>query len=426
MKKTLIRAPVFIVPIFFAFLGFSYKDFIYFGISLFSLLFSLIVIFPHFLSNRSLNIPTLNKLKITKNNKKTKDRNKFKLAQYLIIFLSSIAVYTLIFIIITIFGLSYTANKNIIFSYFTSQIGFLYNLKLISLVGILIFIFLTLVVLNQGFKRIKIDRLIRTAFVSIGINASTFILGLVLAFILIFVIGFAQLNFISLSSRIAPQITGITTDKKAIIEKLKSMKTAPPIIPLNPTKNLSVFINTDPNNNSFYLKSVLMNIPSFLILPFKMPNENFFMIKNSLVVKEINLAEIESISPYLGDLLVKDYFKSRFIKQYPEVKVIGRQEYLDYRIKEIDKELTEIDGYIQNIQDEISTYYGYISTAKNNIATLQGNIQSSISQKDSEYKNCISAGYFSYYLGQFFPYYSEGYCRGLGAKWDTYINQENA
>jgi len=68
----------------------------------------------------------------------------------------------------------------------------------------------------------------------------------------------------------------------------------------------------------------------------------------------------------------------------------------------------------------------YISTAKNNIATLQGNIQSSISQKDSEYKNCISAGYFSYYLGQFFPYYSEGYCRGLGAKWIRILNQENA
>jgi hypothetical protein len=149
------------------------------------------------------------------------------------------------------------------------------------------------------------------------------------------------------------------------------------------------------------------------------------MINDILVVTSINPNDIEPISPYIGYLLVKNYFNSRFIKSYPSVKVMGRQEYLDYRIKTINERVKEIEGIIQDIKSDLYSYYGSIQKAKNNIATLRNNIQDSIQQKDSEYKNCMSAGYYSAYFGTFYKYYTEGYCRSLGTKWDNYISEAN-
>jgi len=61
------------------------------------------------------------------------------------------------------------------------------------------------------------------------------------------------------------------------------------------------------------------------------------MLNNLLVVKSINPSDIEPLSPYIGYLLVKTYFDGRLIKSYPIVKLMGRQEYLDYRVNQFNQ-----------------------------------------------------------------------------------------
>jgi hypothetical protein len=204
------------------------------------------------------------------------------------------------------------------------------------------------------------------------------------------------------------------------------MDSAPVIIPYTSNQQsriLSIFISSNQKRNSFYVNSLIPNVPSFMVLPVQIPNTSIFFVKDNLIVKGVNPSDIEPISPYIGNLLVKSYFKSRFIKTYPSVKVMGRQEYLDYRISQYNESITKLNNYIQALEDEISGYYGRIQSDKTKIANNQSIISESASSRDSYYNSCVSAGY--YFYGYYYHYYSQSYCDNQRTQWDAIINKAN-
>lgn len=432
MKKYLFRLSVLIIPSIFAYLGVFYQDSLYFGISTVSFLASLLIIFPAFLSKNTLKLPDVKKISLNIKRIKIDNKKKINIFKFseleLKIAIILTFLYTALFSYISIFVLkNYVSKSNIFFSYFLNQYYFLSSIRVLLAIVLITIIVVLLGVLNRSKKIIR-NELPRKVLILLGITTGTFLIGVSLALVATFVAATLQLNYPSISSIIDFKNSRYITDKQELIDKLKSMDKAPAIIPYSSSqknKLLMALVNPSLKENGFYLKAVIPNIPSFLVLPLQVPNKSLFMIGNILVVKSINPSDIEPISPYIGYLLVKNYFNSRFIKSYPSVKVMGRQEYLDYRIKTINERVKEIEGIIQDIKSDLSSYYGSIQKAKNNIATLQRNIQDSIQKKDSEYKDCTSAGYYSAYFGTFYKYYTEGYCRGLGAKWDNYINEAN-
>lgn len=431
MKKALIRLSLLLIPAFFAYLGYLYKDGLYFLLAIFSLGIVGIFIFPNFLSNFSLNLPKVKSLKfnIKKSTKaQTTKKSRFKrLRIYLLIGIPLLILYTAFFTYVSIFKLEDVNSKNVILDYFISQYQFSSSHFIYYLMGIFI---LSILVLTLIFKFIskELKRLFKLTLMSFTLSFGGLVIGLCLALLLTFVIGIAQLNYISISSKMGIQNTGVISDTQKLIEKLKSMDNSPEILSYEKGQQNTLLIkltNNNQNDNSFYINAVISNIPSFLTYPLNVPNKSVFMINNILVVKSINPEEIEPISPYVGKLLVKNYFSSRYIKQYPSVKVMGRQEYLDYRTNQFNETISKIDDYISSVKKQLSNYYAAIQDDKNRIANIQSIIQDSINKKNSQYNSCIKAGYYSFYTGGFYRYYTDSYCSSLASEWDNVINQGN-
>jgi hypothetical protein len=103
------------------------------------------------------------------------------------------------------------------------------------------------------------------------------------------------------------------------------------------------------------------------------------------------------------------------------VKVLGRQEYLKYREDKINEQIEKIDKYITEAQKNVNILYTGISNSKGNISSSQANISDSISKRDSFYSWCVNAGYYSYYLNQFYRSYSDEYCNSGREEWNVII-----
>jgi len=309
-----------------------------------------------------------------------------------------------------------------------SQYHFLSSFVPYIVIGIVLASLAVMIIVRSGKKKIMPKEIFREGILSLGMTLSTFLLGLVLALVLTTLIAVLQLNVISISLRINSQSAGVITDKQQLINKLKSMDKAPEIIPYTTNeqgKLLITLTNSSPTDNSFYTKSLIQNIPAFLTFPLQVPDKSVFMIKNVLVVKSINPPDIEPLSPYIGYLLVKSYFNGRFIKSYPSVKVMGRQEYLDYRTSQFDSVISKLNSYILSIDDEISGYYGRIQDDKNKIASWESYISTANSNKSAAYNNCISAGYYDFFTYSFMYTNSQSYCQSVASQYDNYVNQGN-
>jgi hypothetical protein len=431
MKKLLFRLPILLIPALFAYLGIFYQDGLYFGIAAISFLISLLIIFPSLLAS-SLKIPKLKKITFNiKKDKVSREKPDIKtliFSKYLKTSLILLTIFTLLFTYVSIFKLTnIDNNNNVLISYFINQFHFVSTLIIYAAIGILL-IALIILKINLSDKKMKLKVIIREGLISIGMTFVSLFLGICIALIISGIAGFIQLNAVSINFRLNPQHNGLITDTKKIIDNLKSMDKAPAIIPYTTKDQYKLLIslaNPNQSSNSFYLKSIVSHIPSLLILPLQLPDKSVFMLKNMIVVRSINPSEIEPLSPYIGYLLVKSYFNGRFIKSYPSVKVMGRQEYLDYRISQYDKIISKLNTYIQSIEDEISGYYGRINSDKNKIASWQDYISTAESNKSSAYSNCMSSGYYSFFTGSFINTNSQSYCQSVASDYDTYVNQAN-
>lgn len=216
----------------------------------------------------------------------------------------------------------------------------------------------------------------------------------------------------------------ILADDKEILESLKKSSGMPKIIGNSERLDeiiLLTVIKSQGKRSSFYEQVVLPSAVSDKRISLKLPSDVLLLPDGSLVIKELKKDSIESISPTLGRLMVRNYFDPKYVKEEPKIQVMGRQEYLKFREDQINEQIAEIGEYITNAQSLINTTYANINEDKQKIQSNKDGLASSISQKDSDYNYCKTAGYYSYYFGIFYRYYTDAECESRRQKWDQII-----
>ncbi|QQG43375.1 MAG: hypothetical protein HYW45_04260 [Candidatus Daviesbacteria bacterium] len=216
----------------------------------------------------------------------------------------------------------------------------------------------------------------------------------------------------------------IIADDKEVLDALKKASGMPKIIgnsdKLNETILLAV-ISDQSNRSSFYKQILLPSAISDKKVNLKTPSDVFLLPDGSLVIRELKKDTIESISPTLGRLMVRGYFDPKYIKEEPQILVMGRQEYLKFREDQINEQLAEIGKYITNAQSLINSTYANINEDKQKIESNKTGLSNSVTSKESDYNNCKTAGYTSYYFGTFYRYYTDSECDARRAQWDQII-----
>lgn len=335
----------------------------------------------------------------------------------------SLAISTLFFLVL-IFFQENIKPSNLLFSYYLSLIN-IFEKNPVLVIVLLVVILLS----SKGLRNIHYNQRRRIKNKSIQHHVQNPLMLLILSahFALLFslIFAFLHLNFLSLQVNLAPQSAGIIMGDK-VVEILKSIDKPPFIQEINKSQVnkeiLAIKINSK-NTNSFYLDQIILSIPKELIIPLNINKQNLIFLDNNLLISELNEKDLAAISPVLGNLLVKDYFKPRYIKNYPILRVLGRQEFIKVQDEQIDKQLSYIDNILNLAQPYIDQDYANVANDKSKIAYNQDGLNSDVSYRDWQYSNCLSAGYYDYFTGMFIKYYYQGYCDQLRQSWDNRINQ---
>ena len=288
---------------------------------------------------------------------------------------------------------------------------------------LLLALFLVLFLVNFFTKRNKSNliKFKKSLLQSILVVISSIVISLPTLFLL----GLFNVNLISLRIANKPSSAGLFWDSDQIQNKLKEMDSPPQIIGSETdykSSVLSLLIENKSTTGDFYNNYVIQKIPSQLILPIAIPKSSIYLIDNKLLVSSLEKEIIEKITPTIGKLLVKKDLEPRYIKDEPSITVMGRQEYLKYRETQINQDIADIDTQISDTQSAINYIYGVISQSESNIALANSYKQNAIAQRDSDYQYCLTAGYYSWYFGTFYRYYSDQQCENEKNEWNSIIS----
>ena len=439
--RKLLPFGILVLPILFIFLGISYHDTFYFILFGISLIFSIIFAVPSLLANKQLH------LRFPKFGHKTKRASETLLEDiggqhkaikkidfrdpktwgaflvqnpFSLLFLGLLILFTYL----SVFKLPlFSPSKNLFINYYASYFQFIKTdalFALISLAGVLLILFL---VRNAGMKRFQFSKYPKSKLSTLVIALIVLVVTFNLSIGSSFLFGLSEANLLATKIKSNPEAAGIIWGKDKILKKLKSMDHPPAIIEGGNSLNAKVILIESKNNSSrgkYYTDIILKQLPSNLIIPLGIPNEPLVMSGDNLIINSVDKDQMEAISPTLGKLLVKNFFKSRYIKDEPKLQVLGRQDYLKFREDQINSSLAEIDKYIKTAQDIINNIYSSIANDKSQIASIQNAINTVNSQKDSAYNNCINDGYAFY--GYFYHTYSQSYCDSLRAQLDSAVS----
>lgn len=339
---------------------------------------------------------------------------------------------TILLIYLTYLGVINLTNlpeKNIYIKYFFSLYGYiskqgnlLYILLLVYFIGVVVF------------NKKKVLNLKLNVILSVFLVILSFVITVHLALFSTYVFAIGELNFLSLKSKTGLIITG----KDAVNKKLKTYKKAPRIIGKDyKIDNLTIYqaLQTNQSRSSFYEEVIINSLPKIFTSFFTLPNENLVLFGKFLLIRGIDKQEIQMVTGPIVKLLIQDYLSSKYIKNEPNYEVIGRQDYLKYREKQINKDIKKLDDTVVSentrldaANELLSQAYTYISQLNSGISEARGKItlnESAInetnSNKNSYYSYCINAGYSFY--GTFYHTFSKQYCDNQMSTYDGYISQ---
>jgi len=237
------------------------------------------------------------------------------------------------------------------------------------------------------------------------------ILGLLVAYVALFVIAFVHLNILAILLDIKPEIVGVNTNMDAIVKELKNDYSPPNIITSDTDQynELLTVAGVTTNSDSFYGSKILSSIPYFFIIPTKKPDASVLSIGNTIIITHINREDLEVLSPLIGDLFVQKYFWGRTIKSYPNISVQDEKSYKQFRQEDSKKKSVLITNDIQKIQDAISSLSASIQHDNDTIALNQEIIKQIYAQENKRYSTCMSAGEFR--AGAFYHTNSQDDCK---------------
>ena len=359
---------------------------------------------------------TLQKIREDRNRKKNKK------IEFIFIFIKYrlILLFTISFTLISLFFLKTKGlSKNIIFYYYSNLVNFI--LTNINIAYILFFLLLILalgVYFTESY--IKSYKSISTKFLlSFLISLFSLLFGFFLSFPLLIVTGFIHLNFIGGYSSLNPH-SSISYGASEVMSRLNQMRKPPTILQ---TDDIAEDVLTLLTKNqiykfsSYYSTYLLDYIPDNLIYKPIVPNVSLLMFEDKLLFRNIDKDDVKEISPDLGKLLVMDYLKGRYVKDKPSVSVLGRQEFLQLREKQINSDIEKIDDSIIQIKNNIEMLNNRIEKSNQMIKSNEDGLLTSISSRDVEYSMCLTAGYTGYY-GEFYRFYTDQYCTNRKNYWD--------
>lgn len=429
--KRLLRTLVFIVPVFFVYLSLSSRDSFYLILAGITLIFSILFIFKEVLSSSAIRLPkSLKKFRRKAEKVETEItheidefRHKHKKAKLPLFKLIVILLLnTAVFLLVVLTSLSLIDEQNIFVAYYKSLSKEFYS-SLLNSIAVIFFVIANVVILFVLLKKsIRGNR--KRVLSSLTLGVLTIILAIHLAFLVSFLYGAGLTNYKVLEVKSNPQKAGLIWGEQPVKENLQNMDKPPKILGSDKDVNerITNLVLGTSNADSFFQGNVLASIPSsFLFIKLEIPDESLIIYKDYLVITELKKEEIEEISPTIAKLFVKDYLNPRYIKDEPYVRLMGRQEYLKYRDDKINEQIAEIEKLIDETQSYINLLYSNINQAKQNIAENEQGISESVQLRDYYYEQCRNAGYYSYYFGYFYRYYSDAECDNRRAEWDSLI-----
>lgn len=300
-----------------------------------------------------------------------------------------------------------TGIANPLFAYFYHEIFFILRHLPFFLTGFLI---LSVFLYRSVHKKHKISFISKYFRVVSHILKAAFIC-LFAAFFLLLLIGYIEINLLSLVIRINPGILGIIHNTEAIVSTLKKNDIYPEVVisKNKQSKEFSVIASALIPQNSFYISYIIPLLADFSVIPIKISGSNMYLSGNTLVIKGVNVREIQSVSPIISYQMVKHYFPDRRIKSYPNVKLLNRDEYITYRQGDADKRLAKVDNIIENVQTDIRNLEISIQNDNKELINIKNDLENELQQGKVQYIDCINAG--SFRSGVFYHTNTEAECR---------------
>lgn len=426
-----------LIPVLFIFLTILYKDFSYIIFSVISLLIIIVVLFPKIVGTNTFSFTYKPNAKSAKKKSRPAKLNLLSsisssLHEKKMFFVISLIFFLVLF---TYIGSAFlqTTNSvyNVFLEYYVSQI---FALKITWIFLIVSLVILTLIGSGVSFNgsdrqlefEFKKSLLTQKLLSAIG----ALFIAFFLSFFTIYIYAVVQLNFSVIAIQTTPNAVGVVYGKTQINNKLKSMTSSPQVVSADnnlSNTTLATIISGGANQKSFYQTRILKSIPHSLILPFSINNQPVVLVQNTLIINTIDKDTMQTISPALAHLFLNSFFKNHVWKADPNVIILSRQDYLAFRQSEINDEVKKISDEIQKVEDYIGQVQSDIALSNQKIAANQGALQQAQDYKATTYNNCINAGYYDFYLGGFYHYYTQSYCEGLASQYDQYItgDQQN-
>lgn len=426
-----------LVPFVFIYLTIIYKDFTYLLFAAVSLLIILVILFPKMVGTKTFSFSYKSNTKQSKKKSNTLKSNPFLgvtslLHKKNIFFLISGAFFLVLFIYLgSTFLQTISSIHNTFFEYYISQF-----LALKSTWILLTILLVLLALLGSGISFNPEDRQIEFEFKSplfkqklLSAIGAMFI-AFFLSYFFMYIYALAQLNLSVIAIQIAPNAVGVVYGKTQINNKLKAMTSFPQVVSADnnlSNTTLAIIISGGANQKSFYQTRILKSIPHIFILPFNINNQPVVLAQNTLIINTIDIGTMQTISPALAHLFLNSYFKNHVWKTSPSTIIVSRQDYLAFRQGEINDQVQKLSDEIQKIESYIGDVRSDIALSNSKIYASQGALQQAQSYKASAYSNCMDAGYYDYYFGGFYHYYTQSYCEGVASQYDQYIagDQQN-
>ncbi len=318
----------------------------------------------------------------------------------------------LFFIFLSFFGNTQSSIDNPFLAYTFFILEIILEYFPYFLIGFcIIFLFLIRPFLSRKHLTFKIIR--HTFFQIITI----FLTGFLFSFFILVLIGLVELNIYSGILNKNPGALGVKTQISDIVLAIKDNDQPPTIITSDKGSESEVkaIAKASSGTNNFYGNKILSAIPDLLIIPVN-TKSNLLFLDNTLIVKSVNEDDMKILSPLIGYQIIKSYFPTRFIKSNPQVTVLNRNSYNNFRDNDAKNKLTKVEIEINKTDAAISSLSADIEKGRADIILSSTSKKSVLKDRDNEYNKCLSEG--TYKLNVFTPKNTQEFCEEINKKWE--------
>lgn len=315
-----------------------------------------------------------------------------------------------------------TSGSNGVEAYFTAYEQFIVNRWLV--VGLILMV---IVGGSMVLQRRKNKKHQRPADHLLFVRTSTFALLFFVASVLMsclttYAIGWVHANILSLQLLTMPGSVGMVWDSEAIADQLANSRDIPSIVSaksITPQQFFS-FVAKANSDHQMYQQQVLAAMTNALLVPVTVPDEPVTLAGNTLIIKTLDADTISAASPIIARKLLANYFPNRYLKDDPDISLVGRQDYLAYRQQEINAAVSSTDDAVKKVTATIADIQDDMAQVRSKLVTNQTGVEQSQTRQKAAYANCLNAVYKGA-NGQITHVHTQEECDTQVATWNTAV-----